>query len=162
MSEPCCSLPPLRRPQPGSGRTPARQRNLRPLQGAVCRRAGDADGNFAPTQSGRPAAAGGFLGALVRPVPQHGAGLRRRRRQLEPRIRLGKVNTEEEQALAARFGIRSIPTLVLIHQAGKWPARPAPWAQTTSAAGPSPTWAEARGRPLSCRPAAAPCRSRWR
>ncbi len=34
--------------------------------------------------------------------------------QLEPRVRLGKVNTEEEQALAARFGIRSIPTLVLI------------------------------------------------
>jgi len=34
--------------------------------------------------------------------------------RLEPRIRLGKVNTEEEQALAARFGIRSIPTLLLI------------------------------------------------
>ena len=36
--------------------------------------------------------------------------------QLEPRIRLGKVNTEDEQGLAARFGIRSIPTLVLIHR----------------------------------------------
>lgn len=35
---------------------------------------------------------------------------------LEPRIRLGKVNTEEEPGLAARFGIRSIPTLVLIHE----------------------------------------------
>ncbi len=34
--------------------------------------------------------------------------------QLEPQVRLGKVNTEEEQGLAARFGIRSIPTLVLI------------------------------------------------
>jgi len=33
--------------------------------------------------------------------------------QLEPRIRLGKVNTEEEQVIAARFGIRSIPTLIL-------------------------------------------------
>ena len=33
--------------------------------------------------------------------------------QLEPRVRLGKVNTEEEQGLAARFGIRSIPTLML-------------------------------------------------
>ncbi|MGQ9862783.1 MAG: thioredoxin TrxC [Thiobacillaceae bacterium] len=32
---------------------------------------------------------------------------------LEPHIRLGKVNTEAEQALAARYGIRSIPTLVL-------------------------------------------------
>ena len=37
-------------------------------------------------------------------------------RALEPRMRLGKVNTEEEQALAARFGIRSIPTLILLHQ----------------------------------------------
>lgn len=34
--------------------------------------------------------------------------------QLEPNIRLGKVDTEAEQAIAARFGIRSIPTLVLI------------------------------------------------
>ena len=31
-------------------------------------------------------------------------------------MRLGKVNTEEEQSLAARFGIRSIPTLVLLHR----------------------------------------------
>lgn len=34
-------------------------------------------------------------------------------RLLEPRFRLAKVNTEEEQGLAARFGIRSIPTLVV-------------------------------------------------
>jgi len=33
--------------------------------------------------------------------------------QLEPEFRLAKVNTEEEQGLAARFGIRSIPTLAL-------------------------------------------------
>lgn len=32
--------------------------------------------------------------------------------QLEPRIRLLKVNTEEAPALAARFAIRSIPTLI--------------------------------------------------
>jgi thioredoxin 2 len=31
---------------------------------------------------------------------------------LEPRVRLLKVNTEQEQALAQRFGIRSIPTIV--------------------------------------------------
>lgn len=36
-------------------------------------------------------------------------------RQLEPRLRLAKINTEEQQALAARFGIRSIPTLALFH-----------------------------------------------
>jgi thioredoxin 2 len=33
--------------------------------------------------------------------------------QLEPEFRLAKVNTEVEQQLAARFGIRSIPTLAL-------------------------------------------------
>ena len=33
--------------------------------------------------------------------------------QLQPRVRLAKVNTEQEQALAAQFGIRSIPTLAL-------------------------------------------------
>ena len=34
-------------------------------------------------------------------------------RQLEPQVRLAKLNTEEHQALAARFAIRSIPTLAL-------------------------------------------------
>ncbi len=43
-------------------------------------------------------------------------------RQLEPEIRLTKLNTEAEQQLAARFGIRSIPTLVLFRQ-GKEIAR---------------------------------------
>jgi thioredoxin 2 len=33
---------------------------------------------------------------------------------LEPHFRLAKVDTEAEQALAARFGIRSIPTLILL------------------------------------------------
>jgi thioredoxin 2 len=32
--------------------------------------------------------------------------------QLEPHVRLAKVNTEEEQAAASRHGIRSIPTLI--------------------------------------------------
>jgi thioredoxin 2 len=33
--------------------------------------------------------------------------------ELEPDYRLLKINTEEEQLLAARYGIRSIPTLML-------------------------------------------------
>jgi thioredoxin 2 len=33
-------------------------------------------------------------------------------RELEPEVRLAKVNTEEEQAAAARYSIRSIPTLI--------------------------------------------------
>ena len=32
---------------------------------------------------------------------------------LEPKVRLAKVNTEAEPHLAAQFGIRSIPTLIL-------------------------------------------------
>lgn len=36
--------------------------------------------------------------------------------KLEPRMRLAKVNTELEQALAAQYNIRSIPTLVLFRQ----------------------------------------------
>jgi len=35
--------------------------------------------------------------------------------RLEPRLRLAKVDTEAEPALGARFAIRSIPTMVLIH-----------------------------------------------
>ncbi len=34
--------------------------------------------------------------------------------QLEPGMRLVKVNTEEAQGLGARFGIRSIPTLMMM------------------------------------------------
>ena len=36
-------------------------------------------------------------------------------RELEPRVRLAKVNTEAEQMLGAQFGIRSIPTLALFN-----------------------------------------------
>lgn len=38
--------------------------------------------------------------------------------QLEPRVRLAKVNTETEQAIGAQYAIRSIPTLMLF-QNGK-------------------------------------------
>jgi thioredoxin 2 len=41
---------------------------------------------------------------------------------LEPRVRVAKVNTEEAQALSARLGIRSIPTLALF-QGGREIAR---------------------------------------
>jgi thioredoxin 2 len=33
--------------------------------------------------------------------------------QLEPLVRLAKVNTENEQALGAQYNIRSIPTLAI-------------------------------------------------
>jgi thioredoxin 2 len=49
--------------------------------------------------------------------------------QLEPHVRLGKLDTEAEQAIARRYGIQSIPTMVLIakgrevaRQSGAMPA----------------------------------------
>ena len=36
--------------------------------------------------------------------------------QLEPRVRVAKLNTENEQAIAAQYRIQSIPTLALFHQ----------------------------------------------
>ena len=42
--------------------------------------------------------------------------------QLEPRLRLAKLDTEAAPATAARFGIRSLPTLALFSQ-GKEVAR---------------------------------------
>jgi thioredoxin 2 len=44
--------------------------------------------------------------------------------ELEPRVRFAKIDTEAESALAGRFGIRSIPTLV-IFQDGREIARTA-------------------------------------
>jgi len=52
-------------------------------------------------------------------------------RQLEPEFRLAKVNTEAEQQLAARFGIRSIPTLALFRN-GREVARQAGAMDTAS------------------------------
>ena len=36
--------------------------------------------------------------------------------ELEPRVRLTKLNTEEHQAIAGRYAIRSIPTMVLFKE----------------------------------------------
>jgi thioredoxin 2 len=33
--------------------------------------------------------------------------------RLEPGVRLARLNTDEEQSLGARLGIRSIPTMIL-------------------------------------------------
>lgn len=44
--------------------------------------------------------------------------------QLEPKVRLAKLNTENEQAIAAQYNIRSIPTLALFKH-GKEIARQA-------------------------------------
>lgn len=38
-------------------------------------------------------------------------------RELEPHVRLIKLNSDAEQAIAGRLGIRGIPTLILFHGA---------------------------------------------
>jgi thioredoxin 2 len=44
---------------------------------------------------------------MMAPAYEQAAGL------LEPQVRVAKLNTEEAQAISARFNIRSIPTLAL-------------------------------------------------
>lgn len=44
---------------------------------------------------------------MMAPAYEQAAGL------LEPQVRVAKLNTEDAQAIAARFNIRSIPTLAL-------------------------------------------------
>jgi len=46
---------------------------------------------------------------MMAPVYAKAAGL------LEPRVRVAKLDTEQAPQVAARFAIRSIPTLVLFH-----------------------------------------------
>jgi thioredoxin 2 len=43
-------------------------------------------------------------------------------RSLEPHVRLGKLDTEAEQQIAGRYGIRGIPTMILF-RAGREIAR---------------------------------------
>jgi thioredoxin 2 len=62
--------------------------------------------------------------------------------ELEPAMRLGKLDTEAEQAIAARYRIQSIPTLVLIskgrevaRQSGAMPPRAiVDWARSAARA----------------------------
>lgn len=60
--------------------------------------------------------------------------------QLEPRVRLLKVDTEAEQAVGARYDIRSIPTLVLF-RGGREIARQAGAMQSAGIV----QWARAHG-----------------
>ena len=35
---------------------------------------------------------------------------------LEPNVRVAKLNTEDDQMIGGRYGIRSIPTMILFHK----------------------------------------------
>jgi thioredoxin 2 len=54
----------------------------------------------------------GWCGPCRAMAPQFAAAAA----MLEPQVRLAKIDTEAEPALATRYAIRSIPTLVLVHR----------------------------------------------
>ena len=115
---------------------------MRAVPQAIVRRraAGTLDSAIRSSRRAERNSAGrGFLGRVVRSLPDDGARVRESGGAFEPRERLAKVDTEAEQALAARFGIRSIPTVILFRdgrrlrgQAGSMtnPQQIAAWVQS--------------------------------
>ncbi len=60
-------------------------------------------------------------------------------RELEPRLRFVKLDTEQEAAIAGRYGIRSIPTLMVFQRGRSWHSAAAPCPRACSRSGCSPS-----------------------
>ena len=63
-----------------------------------------------------------FWAPWCSPCRMQGPIIEKVARQLTGKAKVGKCNVDEEPGLASRFGIRSIPTLIIFHK-GKEAAR---------------------------------------
>ena len=60
-----------------------------------------------------------FLGSMVRALQGRQSDHRRLSKEFSGKVNFYKVNTDDEQELAAAFGIRSIPSLLFVPLEGK-------------------------------------------
>lgn len=128
-------------PQPPACRKSRLKREVWPLPSRPLRTnpGGGASGQLRCPDPVRHPGGGGLLGKLVWPLPAVCPRLQEVARELEPRLRFVKLDTEQEAAIAGRYGIRSIPTLMVFQRGRSWHSAAAPCPRACSRSGCSPS-----------------------